>query len=154
VKAYETLFAALVLAAGVVYEVTAWQMPRGRIGHPGPGYFPIIVGAVLILTGAACLIQALVVQRSSAEAPAPASRQTGRIWLLVSFLVLYAITVQPVGFPISLTLFLMASIWVFGYRKWLPALGIATALTVISYLTFVLWLKVPLPLGLLSDLLD
>ena len=153
-KAYETLFAGLVLAAGVVYEVTAWQMPRGRIGYPGPGYFPVIVGAVLILTGAACLIQALVVQRSSAEAPAPASRQTGRIWLLVSFLVLYAITVQPVGFPISLTLFLMASIWVFGYRKWLPALGIATALTVISYLTFVLWLKVPLPLGLLSDLLD
>jgi hypothetical protein len=48
----------------------------------------------------------------------------------------------------------MASIWVFGYRKWLPALGIATVLTVISYLTFVLWLKVPLPLGLLSDLLD
>jgi len=154
VKVYETLFAGLVLAAGVVYEVTAWQMPRGRIGYPGPGYFPLIVGAILILTGAACLIQALVIRPSVAEAPAPASRQTGRIWLLVSFLVLYAITVQPVGFPIALTLFLVASIWVFGYRKWLRALGIATALTVVSYLTFVLWLKVPLPLGLLSDLLD
>jgi hypothetical protein len=62
--------------------------------------------------------------------------------------------VQPVGFPIALTVFLVAAIWVFGYRKWLPALGIAAALTIISYLTFVVWLKVPLPLGILTDILD
>jgi hypothetical protein len=51
-------------------------------------------------------------------------------------------------------LFLVASIWIFGYRKWLPTLAIAAALTAVSYLTFVVWLKVPLPLGILSDLLD
>jgi hypothetical protein len=68
--------------------------------------------------------------------------------------VLYVLALQPVGFPIALTVFLAASIWVFGYRKWLPVAGIAVALTVISYLTFVVWLKVPLPLGILSELLD
>ncbi len=154
-RVYESLFAGLVLAVGVVYEVTAWRMPRGRVGYPGPGFFPVIVGAVLILTALACLVQALGARRTGdAEAPAPASRQTGKIWLLVGFLILYAITVQPVGFPIALMLFMVAAIWVFGYRKWLPAVGIAAALTVISYLTFVLWLKVPLPLGPLADLLE
>jgi hypothetical protein len=48
----------------------------------------------------------------------------------------------------------VASIRVFGYRKWLPTVGIAAALTVVSYLTFVTWLKVPIPLGILSDILD
>jgi hypothetical protein len=31
---------------------------------------------------------------------------------------------------------------------------IAIGLTVVSYLTFISWLKVPLPLGVVGDLLD
>lgn len=161
-RAYETLFAGLVLAAGIVYEVLAWRMPRGRIGYPGPGFFPVVVGAALVLTAAACLIQALLIKPPGGRAaasegqaePAPQNRQVARIWLLVGFLILYALTLQPVGFPIAIILFLMAATWVFGYRRWLPALGIAAALTLISYLTFVVWLKVPLPLGILADILE
>jgi putative tricarboxylic transport membrane protein len=162
VKTYDALFAGLFLAAGIVYEVMAFRMPMGRIGQPGPGYFPVIVGAVLILTAAACLVQALMAMRSGSpisdggneEASAQGNRQTGKTWLLLGFLVLYVLALQPVGFPIALTVFLVASIQVFGFRKWLPTAGIAVALTVVSYLTFVMWLKVPLPLGILSDLLD
>jgi putative tricarboxylic transport membrane protein len=162
VRAYDTLFAGLFLAAGIVYEVMAFRMPQGRIGQPGPGFFPMIVGAVLILTAGACLIQALLVKRSAGtvpegpdeEAPARGNRQVGKTWLLLAFLVLYILALQPVGFPIALTVFLLASIWVFGYRKWLPAVGIAALLTAVSYLTFIVWLKVPLPLGILSDILD
>ena len=161
-RGYDLLFAGLVLAAGIVYEVMALWMPRGRIGQPGPGFFPVVVGAFLILTAAACLIQALVARRfadsagEAAEDAAPVSstRQTRKTWLLLTFLVLYIFALQPLGFPIAILVFLLASIWVFGYRKWLPALGIAAALTAISYLTFIAWLKVPLPLGILSDLLD
>ena len=161
-RLYDTLFAGLFLAAGIVYEVMAFRMPQGRIGQPGPGFFPVIVGAVLILTAGACLIQALLVRRSAGsapegpdeEAPARGNRQVGKTWLLLAFLVLYILALQPVGFPIALTVFLMASIRVFGYRKWLPAVGIAALLTVVSYLTFIFWLKVPLPLGILSDILD
>jgi putative tricarboxylic transport membrane protein len=159
---YDTLFAGLFLAAGIVYEVMAFRMPRGRVGQPGPGFFPIIVGAILILTTAACLVQALMVIRSGSSASKAADdeetgqghRQTHKTWLLLGLLALYVLALQPIGFPIALTVFLLASIRVFGYRKWLPALGIAAALTVVSYLTFVTWLKVPIPLGILSDILD
>jgi putative tricarboxylic transport membrane protein len=160
VKTYDTLFAGLVLAAGIVYEAMALWMPRGRIGQPGPGFFPMIVGGFLVLTAAGCLVQAFIMRRTerlttqSVAAPASENRRVARVWLLIGFLVLYAVAVQPVGFPIALLLFLVASIRIFGYRQWLPTLGIAAALTAISYLTFVVWLKVPLPLGILSDLLD
>ncbi len=33
-------------------------------------------------------------------------------------------------------------------------MGIAAALALVSYLSFVVWLKVPLPLGVLADLLE
>lgn len=161
-RGYDTLFAGVVLAAGIVYEVMALWMPRGRIGQPGPGFFPVIVGAFLILAAAACLIQALAARRlgdSAGEAaedaaPVPGRRPTHKTWLLLTFLVLYIFALQPLGFPIAILVFLLASIRVFGYRKWLPAVGISAALTIISYLTFLVWLKVPLPLGILSDLLD
>ncbi len=161
-RAYEALFAGLVLAAGIVYEVMARQMPRGKLGYPGPGFFPTVVGAFLVLTAAACLIQALLTGRSRGSAPAgqgkaapaPRDRQAVRVGLFVSLLILYALTLQPLGFPIAIVLFLVAATWVFGYRRWFPALGIATGLAVLSYLIFVLWLKVPLPLGILSDVLD
>jgi putative tricarboxylic transport membrane protein len=163
VRAYDTLFAGIFLAAGIIYEAMAFRMPRGRIGYPGPGFFPVILGAVLILTATGCLIQALVANRTGSSVSASAAddgsasqghRQVRKTWFLLGLLVLYILALQPVGFPIAVTVFLLASIWVFGYRKWLLALGIAAALTVISYLTFVMWLKVPLPLGILSDLLD
>jgi hypothetical protein len=162
VRASDPLFAGLVLAVGVVYEVMALWMPRGRIGQPGPGFYPVVVGACLILTAAACLVQTLMTARRNAgpagETVANASvqshRQTHKTWLLLSFLVLYVLALKPLGFPIAISVLVIASIRVFGYRRWLPTLGIAAALTLVSYLTFVVWLKVPLPLGILDDLLD
>jgi hypothetical protein len=160
VKTHDTLFAGLVLVAGIVYEAMALWMPRGRIGQPGPGFFPIIVGAFLVLAAGGCLVQAFLTRRTEppttqpATAPGSESRQVARVWLLIGFLVLYAVAVRPVGFPIALLFFLVASIQLFGYRKWLPTLAIAAALTAVSYVTFVVWLKVPLPLGILSDILD
>ncbi len=155
VKAHDIVFTGFILAAGVVYEVMALWMPRGRIGQPGPGYFPVIVGAFLVLTAAGCVIQACLARRpAGAVAPPPASRQIGKVWTLIVCLILYALAVQPVGFPIALLVFLVASMRVFGYQRWPMMLGISAVLTAVSYLTFVVWLKVPLPLGILTDLLD
>ena len=154
----QSFFAALFLAAGIIYELVALKMPRGRIGYPGPGFYPMIVGVFLILTAAACLIQALMAKPAPAKAvtepSAESPRQFARTWALLAALVAYILAVQPVGFPIAMVAFLAISIWTFGYRRWLPVLLIAVGLTVVSYLCFMVWLKVPLPLGVLSDLLD
>jgi hypothetical protein len=45
------------------------------------------------------------------------------------------------------------AIRIFGYRKWFPTLAMAAIIAGISYVSFVLWLKVPLPMGILEDLL-
>lgn len=156
----DVLFAALVLAAGVGYEAMALRMPQGKIAYPGPGFFPAIVGAVLVLTAAACLVQAVLRSATDprgkprATLGIPARRRVTKTVSLLALLVLYVLALKPVGFPIAILTFLVASIRTFGYRKWLPALGIAAVLSVLSYLAFVVWLKVPLPLGMLAELLD
>ena len=161
VRAAEIGFAGFVLLAGIVYEAMAWWMPRGHVHYPGPGFFPLVVGAFLILASAGCLIQALLIRRPApaskspapAEAPA-ANRLVHRTALLLGFLTAYAFVLKPLGFPVAIFLFVLAAIRVFGFRRWLPAIGITLALAILSYFGFVVWLAVPLPMGIVGELLD
>jgi len=66
---------------------------------------------------------------------------------LTALMIAYIFALKPLGFPIAICIFLAIAIRIFGYRKWLPALAMAAVITVISYVSFVLWLSVPLPLG-------
>jgi hypothetical protein len=156
VKTTDLWFSGFILLVAVAYEIMALKMPRGSLRFPGPGYYPMLAGAFLIATSLGCVIQALLARRSPAarEAEAAPARMGGTTAILLGLLVAYGLLLQPVGFPVTLLLFLLAAIRVFGYRRWPVIVGIAVGLTIVSYLTFVTWLKVPLPLGLVGDLLD
>jgi len=161
VRAAEIGFAGFILLAGIVYEAMAWWMPRGHVNQPGPGFFPLVVGAFLILASAGCLVQALLLRRPASEPKssvldeAPVrGRLVYRTGLLIGFLTVYAFLLKPLGFPIAIFLFVLAAIRIFGYRRWLPALGITLGLAILSYFGFVVWLAVPLPMGIVGELLD
>jgi hypothetical protein len=157
---WQNLFAGAFLAFGIGYEAMALSMPLGGFGSPGPGLFPVIVGGALILTAGACLVQNLVssappaVAIDEAAAPVRATVEPHKAWLLIAALILYVIALKPVGFPVALTLLLMASVRIFGYVRWLRNLALSLVMTVIAYVVFIVWLKVPLPLGILAGLLD
>jgi hypothetical protein len=55
-----TVFAGLLLAAGLVYESMALNMPRGTLAYPGPGLFPLIIGAFMMVMALGCLLQEIV----------------------------------------------------------------------------------------------
>jgi putative tricarboxylic transport membrane protein len=159
-KVYQNLFAGIFLAVGIAYEWMALSMPLGALRSPGPGLFPIIVGGALILTAAACLIQNLVSNvppapaLEDAAAPVQTQGEVRKAWLLVAALILYVVALKPLGFPVALTLLLMAAVRIFGYRNWLGNFAMSVLMTVIAYIVFIVWLKVPLPLGILTGLLD
>jgi hypothetical protein len=152
------LFPAVMVVLGVVYEVMAIGMPRGTLGHPGPGLFPMIVGAFWLATASGCLLREVrrpkTASAVSSQAPEVSNAPLGKTLQLMGLMVAYVLALQPVGFPVSICMFLLLAIRIFGYRKWGSAFGMAVVLTAVSYAAFVLWLKVPLPLGLLEDVLD
>jgi hypothetical protein len=155
------LFPAAMTAVAVVYEVMAIGMPRGTLNHPGPGLYPTVVGAFLIATAAGCLAREFLrLRRASASSDdallavgAPSGAAFGKTVPLMGSMVAYVLALQPLGFPVSICLFLLVAIRIFGFRKWVPALGMAVVLTAVAYVAFVIWLKVPLPLGILDDVL-
>ena len=151
-------FSGFVLLMAVGYVAMALWMPQGSLKFPGPGYYPKLVGMFLIATALGCLIQAVVAPRSARPieplAEAPSRAMVGKTVALLALLLGYVFLLTPLGFPIAICLFLLAAIRVFGYRRWTIIILLAVGLTVVSYLTFITWLKVPLPLGVVGDLLD
>jgi putative tricarboxylic transport membrane protein len=161
-KQKEFLFALFILLAAVIYEVMALRMPRGNISYPGPGFYPSLVGVFLLFTSGSFVLSTLL--KGKAQKTAPGSGEVGavesktihrgRTLLLIALLLFYVSTLNLLGFLLAISIFLILSIRIFGYRRWLPALGMTAAIVAISYFSFVVWLKVPLPQGIVGDLLE
>ena len=151
------------LAVGLVYEGMAMNMPRGSLAYPGPGLFPMIIGILLIATALGCLLQEIAPRMRSKdpaasslpdEAPAAADkRNVGKTVQLTALMIGYIFVLKPIGFPLAIFAFLALAIRIFGYRKWLPTLAMAAVIAGLSYVAFVVWLKVSLPLGILEEVL-
>ena len=162
-KIGSVVFAGLTLAVGLVYEIMALNMPRGRLSYPGPGLFPMIIGIFLIATALGCLLQEILPRKRSAGTPAsplpnqdsaaPGDRNVQKTFQLMALMIGYTFALKTLGFLISICAFLVVAIRIFGYRRWVPTLAMAAVIAGISYVSFVLWLKVPLPLGILEEVL-
>jgi putative tricarboxylic transport membrane protein len=152
------------LAIGLVYWIMALNMPRGRLSYPGPGLFPTIIGIFLVATALGCLLQEILPRKRGAgpsasplpdqDPTATGDRIVKNTFLLMALMIGYTLALKPLGFLISISVFMVVAIRIFGYRRWVPALAMATVIAAISYVSFVLWLKVPLPLGILEAVLE
>ena len=162
-KIGSTVFAGLMLAVGLVYEYMAMDMPRGSLAYPGPGLFPMIIGIFLIATALGCLLQEIL-PRKEGKTPAavsltiqdsagPGERKVEKTFQLTALLIGYILVLKTLGFPIAICAFLVLAIRIFGYRRWFPTVVMAVVIAGISYVAFALWLKVPLPLGILEEIL-
>ena len=157
------VFAGLMLAVGVIYESMALNMPRGSLAYPGPGLFPMLVGGFVIATALGCLLQEIVPRLRTREpvasslpggnAGAAEERKVSKTVQLTALMIGYIFLLKPLGFPLAICAFLALAIRIFGYRKWLPTLAMAGLISGISYVLFVVWLKVPLPMGILEEVL-
>jgi cytochrome c oxidase subunit IV len=138
-------------------------MPRGSLSYPGPGFFPLAIGVFLIVTALGCLLQEFLPRKTgegptasplpSQDSAAPGDRNVKKTFQLMALMIGYTLVLKTLGFLISICAFLVVAIRIFGYRRWFPALAMATVIAGISYVSFVLWLKVPLPLGILEEVL-
>lgn len=162
-KTGSIVFAGLMLAVGLVYGTMALNMPRGSLAYPGPGLFPMVIGVFLVATALGCLLQEILPRRRSKDpaaaalakqdTPAPEARDVKKTVQLTALMIAYIFLLKPLGFPLAICAFLVLAIRIFGYRKWLPTLAMAAVIAVISYVSFVVWLKVALPLGVLEEVL-
>lgn len=153
------VIAGLALAAlgtSVAVQSLTWQV-LGPAG-PGPGFFPLIYGGLMVALSLALVVRATTRRRPGAEPVAaplgePAAGTDPRAAVAIWLLFVAAIAaIKFIGFLVAFgLLLLLASRLVFARPLWQ---GAAAAIIgpVLFWLVFVLALQVRLPLGTLTGI--
>lgn len=154
----ELAAAGVAILVGAAAVVKASSFPRVG-GLLGPALFPIIIGAGLVLSGAALAVQALTRARAVEAHGGGESREKapgeskGRIVVLPRLIavvatVVYMVIVDRAGFLVSATFIMLALMLLMGVR-FRVALPVSVGTAVAIYLLFARLLLVPLPGGIL-----
>jgi hypothetical protein len=126
---------------GLAFAITSTTYEVGSALRMGPGYFPLVLGSILVLLGVAIAVNGFIAGASDDLGPVPWKAMA----LLVAALLFFGFTVRGLGIVPTLlvTVFLTAMA---GRRaRVIPAVVIAASLTALSVLIFVVLLQLRLP---------
>jgi len=136
------------LSIAVVFS--SYRLQVGTLRNPGPGLMPFLLGILLFLCSIPVLVRALLIIKRDTQ------QEEERIWSGVDFkklilvlfsLVCYALILERIGFAIATFLLLVVLFKVIGSRRWPFALMTSVIVVLLSYLLFVVLLKIEMPSG-------
>jgi putative tricarboxylic transport membrane protein len=137
------------------------KYPLDTRANPGPGVFPLLVGAVLVILSAWQMVQALRKSESREEkedhrertrSPAEFFRRNKsetKALVIIGVFVLYLFMVKEVGFFVSNLLFVIASSRLMGAMNWTRPIALSLGINLFCYALFEVWLKLSFPRGIL-----
>ncbi len=140
---------ALLLLLGGVTALASLQLPLGTLHRPGSGFFPLILGVLLMVLAAGHLAQTWG-STSGWMSAAPASvgwGSVGRVLLFLGAIALATALLEPLGFPLMAFLLMVALLEILGVRRRRDSVLIALCTAIAAYVLFVHWLQIPLPRG-------
>jgi hypothetical protein len=138
----DVLAGGIFVAIGAAFVVGSLGYELGTLLRMGPGYFPLLVGAIVAALGLAIVVKGLIAGEVISFGAIP-----WRAVAAISFAVLFfGFTVERLGFvPTSAVTALVATLASPRVRL-LHAVAVAAGLTVASTLIFVVGLQLRIPL--------
>jgi len=134
----------LFFALGVFFVVVARKYDFGSLREIGPGFFPVILGIILILLSAAILFFSISV-KGTAENLNPWHWKPV-IVLSLSILV-FLVLIPNFGFIIAVFSLLLISSFAYHEKRKLVELFLLTiGLTILAVIVFIIGLKLPIDL--------
>jgi hypothetical protein len=112
----------------------------GTAFRMGPGYFPTLLGGLLVLIGLVSLARAAL----RAGPPLPSMRITGLLAVTAATLA-FGLLVRGAGLVVALPALVLVSAWASTRFRWGPGLALAAGLTLFCIAVFLKGLGVPLP---------
>ncbi len=131
---------------GLLYTAEALRYARGTAAQPGPGVYPLLVGALWLAGSVSTGLEAMLMD-PGVRVEWPVGTARWRIVAIMAAVLGYAGLLPYLGHPVAATLVALVVLQVMGARDWRLKLGQALLLGLGSYYLFALVLGVPLPLG-------
>jgi putative tricarboxylic transport membrane protein len=126
------------LALGIAAAFGSWDLGVGSLTNPGPGLWPLVVSAVLIIAGA-------VVAVRPGEGPEAIGRDAWVVVVACLSLVVFTAVIPVVGLELPMIALLAFWMRVFGGEPWRTTVTVSVGVTVVVYAVFILALGVALP---------
>lgn len=147
------LFAVVV---GIFYTVMALNIPHLQLGDPlGPKVFPLLIGISVILLGAVLMIKERFTEPSRRQIlhfklTQDTKTLINRIGLTSIFGILYGFLLDPLGYLLSSTLFMIMIMFLVNkLQRVLESILVSVGFSLITYVGFGVLLKLSLPRGIL-----
>ena len=142
-KALKDVLAGLVFVAfGLAFAATAYSYDLGTALRMGPGYFPLVLGAILILLGLVIIIQGVVQGDLTEIGPIP----WRGIILITAAVIVFGFGVRRLGLAPSLFLAVLLAAFSSERTTLVSGILMAVGLTVFCILIFVEALGMTVPL--------
>jgi putative tricarboxylic transport membrane protein len=126
------------VAVGIAAALGARDLGVGSLTDPGPGLWPLVVSAVLVITGAAVAVR----PGDDAEA---IGRDAWTVVVACLTLLAYTAVIRVVGFELPTIALLAVWMRLFGGEPWRTTVAVSVGVTVVVYVVFILALGVALP---------
>lgn len=133
------------LAAFCYYTWEAGSMPSGQMAMPGPGFFPLIIGAFGVFSSIVVILDALFKLRRGGTVSVPSGRTAQRLVGLLLLLALFVLTLDALGTYLGSILFCTLSIKLLSSHPWWRCAVYGTAIAVVCVFLFDALLNVSLP---------
>lgn len=133
----------LFLMMGLLFFKTSFDYAAFTpTGAPGAGLVPRWLSAALVILAVVYLVQSI---KKPAEVVYPEKKHLKRILLIFIAVFIFIVLCKPMGFSIPFCI--MMFMLFYGTFKWPVNLGISIGVTVLMYIIFIMWLKLPLPVN-------
>jgi hypothetical protein len=146
----EAVVAAILLVLGVITATESWRLgARWTDDGPGAGYFPFYIALVMSLASAGILIKALRQRRGDTEVFVDRRSLMQVLQVLVPA-ALYVLAVQFIGIYVASAIYVALFMALLGRFDWPRSLGVGLGVSVVFFVMFEVWFKVPLFKGALN----
>jgi putative tricarboxylic transport membrane protein len=132
---------------GLLITVGSLRMPIGRLGEPGPGFLPLIVGILLVLMSLTLFINSLRLKMADQKVLGMDRKEQFKVFTTTLSLIVYAVALRPLGFVLVTFILLVFLFRVIGELNWKVSITGPILTTLFFYLLFDVWLEVQFPLG-------
>ncbi len=134
----------LFIALSVIFIVMSTKYDFGNLKEIGPGFFPLILGCILMVLGIAVTLISL---GAKGEAVRLSRWHWKPIIVLSASILAFAITIPTLGFAAAIVILLVISSFAYtGKRKTSEFFLMTIGLTLLAVLVFIVGLKLPIDL--------
>ena len=149
----DIVVAALILALGAAVCYDSYQLGSSW-GSDGPqaGYFPFYIGTLLCICAIVVLVQG-VARLKRDRAVFATYPQLKQVMVILVPSTLYVAGIQLIGIYVPSALFILLFMKFGGKYSWLRSVLVGVGVSVVAFVMFEIWFKIPLPKGPVENLL-